>query len=190
MRKLKFLISIGVLSLSSATAVAQQRSGDGERMLENLDSNGDNSVSFEEFQQREPRAFNRMDSNDDGVLSLQEFKNGRPGPSMRDRGRRGNSADSGDDGRPRREPSEEQRALMVEMRALRASEQFEEINTDGDDVVSHTEYLEMIFLNMDRDGDGILSKGELSPRRQGRPGGPEGRQPRERRGQGDGAPGN
>lgn len=44
----------------------------GETFIQNLDSNGDKSVSAEEFVQPALDSFNRMDSNGDGVASAEE----------------------------------------------------------------------------------------------------------------------
>ena len=163
MRKLRLLISLGVLSIPTTTMAADEQD---RNPLANLDSNGDDSVSFAEFQEGDTRAFARIDSNEDGVLSIDECLTGRPGPMAGGRGNRGNRGDA--DGQ-RSEPSEEQRALMQEMMELRANEQFQEMNRDGDEFVSLAEFQEATFLRLDQDNNGALTAQELRPQRRGGP---------------------
>ncbi len=164
MKKLPLVIAMGLLTLSGS-ALAAEDDARQNRALENLDTDGDGSVSFVEFQERGADSLARIDSDDNGVLTLDEFLNGRPGPRFGNRGER-----NGD--RPEREPSEEQIARMEEMKALmteQATTAFHEMDANGDDVVSVDEFQEASFLNLDSDNNGLLSAEELRPQR-GRPG--------------------
>ncbi len=164
MNKITLLIGAGILSISTAAIAAdEQRRGNGQ--LAELDSDGDERISFDEFQRGESLAFARIDSNGDGVLSIDEFLNGRPGPMDGNRGDRPDRGDRGDGDRQQREPSAEQRALMQEMMKLRASEQFQEMDRDGDDLVSLAEYQEATFLRLDRDNNGAITAQEMRPQR-------------------------
>jgi len=172
MDKLTLVLGLGVLSLSASTMAAEleQHSKPGDNVLAELDSNGDGSVNFAEFQERGTESFARIDTNSDGELSIDEFLSSRPGPGMgmgmRNRGNRGDRNGS-DDGRPQREPSEEQLARMQEMMEQRANEQFQEMNTDGDEFISFVEFQEANFLSLDRDNNGALTAEELRPQRRG-----------------------
>ena len=160
MRRIHIMFGLGLLSLGTATlATAQQ--GRGQRAMENLDSDGDGIVNFEEFQENSPDILANLDTDGDNGVSLDEFLSGRPsgGP----RGRRGPG------GNDNAEPSEEQIAKRQEMMLQRATEQFNELDLDGDGLLSTMEFQEATFLSLDSDGDGVLSQDEL---RRGRAGGP------------------
>ena len=169
MDKLRLIVGLGILGLSASAMAADEKSP-GDRAMTELDTDGNGSVTFAEFQARGSDALAAMDSDDNGVLTIDEFLNARPGPDFGDRGRRGNR---GGDGRPQREPSDEQAARMQEMQemmAQRATEQFQEMDTNGDELVSFDEFQEASFLRMDGDNNGVLSAQELRPQRGGRPG--------------------
>ena len=171
MNKLSRVIAMSVFGLSSSAFAAEDESGR-NRVLTNLDTDGDGSVNFEEFQARGAESLSRLDSDENGVLTLDELLNARPGRGPEGRG--GRNAD-----RPEREPSEEQIARMEERRAEmteRAAARFQEMDLDGDDVVSLEEFQESNFLELDNDNNGLLSAKELRPQRGGRrgPGGQRG----------------
>tara|TARA_R110002073_G_scaffold153170_2_gene308150 strand:- start:32 stop:559 length:528 start_codon:yes stop_codon:yes gene_type:complete len=163
MNKLSRVIAFSVFGLSGSIFAADddsRRNGG----LTNLDTDGDGAVNFEEFQQRGAQSLSRLDSDENGVLTLDELLNARP-----DFGRPG---DRNPD-RPEREPSEEQIARMEQRKAemaARATERFQEMDVNGDDIVSLDEYQEANFLALDRDNNGLLSAEELRPRRPGRRG--------------------
>ncbi|PCJ22465.1 MAG: hypothetical protein COA96_14385 [SAR86 cluster bacterium] len=165
MNKLPLTVSFAALILST-TAIAADGNTRGDHAMSNLDVNGDGVVNFVEFQERAFGAFATLDSNQDDELSLDEFINGRPGPIFGGRGGRGR----GNDNRTRPEPTEEQMAHMQEMMTERATARFQEMDANGDEVVSLLEFQEASFLNMDQDNNGLLSAEELRPRRHGRPG--------------------
>jgi len=170
MNKLSRVIAMSLFGLSGSAFAAEDESGR-NRALTNLDTDGDGSVNFEEFQARGAESLSRLDSDDNGVLTLDELLNARPGRRPDSRG-----------DRPGREPSEEQLARMEERRAAmteRAAARFQEMDTNGNDVVSLGEFQEANFLELDRDNNGLLSAAELRPRRGGHRGrgGPRGGRP-------------
>lgn len=167
MNKLSRVIAMSLFGLSSSVFAAEDESGH-NRALTNMDTDGDGSVNFEEFQARGAESLGRLDSDENGVLTLDELLNGRPG---RGPGNRGD-----------REPSEEQIARIQERRAAMAEQataRFQEMDTDGNEVVSLGEFQEANFLQLDSDNNGLLSAEELRPQRGGRrgPGGPRGGRP-------------
>ncbi len=169
MNKLSRVIALSVFGLSGSVFAADDDSGR-NHPLANLDTDGDGSVNFEEFQKQGAVGLSRMDSDDNGVLTLDEFLNARP-----EFGRRG----EGNPNRPQREPSEEQIAKMEQRKAqmtASATERFQAMDTDGDDIVSLNEFQEANFLALDSDNNGLLSAKELRPKREGRrgQGGPRG----------------
>ena len=122
----KLISSLGVLALASALSLAEDKPPvppppggepggprDGRRpppeeMFKRLDTNGDGTVSLEEFKagprgQRNPEraeeAFKRMDKDGDGKLTLEELKQGRP-----PRGPGGPEGGGGKHGGPAGEP--------------------------------------------------------------------------------------
>ncbi len=168
MQKIQLLIGLGLLSLGTATFAADGK-GRGQQALENLDSNGDGNVDFNEFQENSPDVLANLDTDGDNEISLDEFLDARPaGPRG---GRRGDG-----DGR-RSELSEDELAEIQEMMLDRATERFNSMDLDGNGLVSAIEFQEANFLQMDDDGDGVLSAAEL--RRRG-PGGPGRRGPGQR----------
>jgi len=178
MFKLRFLIPVSLLGIAGAAFAAEDH-GPGRQMLEELDTNGDGQISITEFQGRDNNALTMMDSDANGVLTIDEFLNARPGPGAGMRPERGDRAGDG------RQPSAEQMAKMQEMRAARATARFQEMDTDGDEIVTLAEFQIATFAELDRDDDGFLKGDELRPPRMGRPG-PEGnrgdREPRGPRG--------
>ena len=161
MNKLSRVIAMSLFGLSRSVFAAEDESGL-NRALANLDTNGDGSVNFEEFQARGAEGLARLDSDENGVLTLDELLNAPPG---RGPGKRGKHSE--------REPSEEQVARMEERRtamAEQAAARFQEMDTDGNDVVSLGEFQEANFLQLDNDNNGLLSAEELRPQRGGRPG--------------------
>ena len=164
MNKLSRVIAMSLFGVSSSAFAAEDESGH-NRALANLDTDGDGSVNFEEFQARGGESLIRLDSDENGVLTLDELLNARPGRGPGNRGNRGN--------RPEFEPSEEQIASMEERRAAmteQATARFQEMDTDGNGVVSLGEFKEANFLQLDNDNNGLLSAEELRPQRGGRRG--------------------
>ncbi len=168
MNRLSRVFAFSVLGLSGSVFAADDTSGP-RGPLAMLDSDGDGSVNFEEFQQRGAEALSRMDSDENGVLTLDEVLNARP-----DMGRRGGR----DTDRAERELTDEQIARMEERQAemaARATAHFESMDANGDDMVTLDEYQEASFLALDSDNNGLLSAKELRPKRGGGRRGPGGR---------------
>lgn len=167
MNKLSRVIAMSLFGLSSSAFAAEDESGR-NRVLTNLDADGDGSVNFEEFQARGAASLSRLDSDENGVLTLDELLNARPGRGPEGRGSERDNAD-----RPERERSEEQIARMEERKAKmteQAAARFQEMDTDGNDIVSPDEFQEASFLQLDKDNNGLLSAKELRPQRGGRRG--------------------
>lgn len=191
MDKLRLIVSLGILGLSASTLAADDKSG-GNRAMGELDSNSDGSVTFAEFQARGVDALATLDSDGNGALTIDEFLNSRPGPGFGDRRGRGQARGEPSEEQlarmqermeQRGEPSEEQlakRAEMLESQARRATEQFQLMDANGDEIVTLDEFQEANFLKLDRDNNGALTAQELRPHRGGRPGaarrGPRGEQ--------------
>ena len=170
MQKSRLALSLGLLSFALAVYGADD-SGPGQRSIETLDTDGDGVVSFLEFQEAGTEQLTNLDTDQNGVLTIDEFLNGRPGPGFGSRRNR-----SGDD-QPDREFDEEQQAQrqermaqMQEMMTQRATERFQEMDADGDEIVTIEEFQEANFVQLDRDNDGVLTAQELRPQRGGRGG--------------------
>lgn len=114
--------------------------------LANLDSDGDGSISFAEFQTLDGERFATADANSDGSLSLDEFLSARPERGPRPKGR---------------EIDEERAAEMQARMEERAVAQFIEMDHNGDDLVSKLEMQEANFLRLDSNNDGKIAGREL-----------------------------
>ncbi|MFT4886584.1 MAG: Ca2+-binding EF-hand superfamily protein [Pseudohongiellaceae bacterium] len=150
MNRVKFAITLGLVSVSSAL-VAQDHKGP----LEALDNDGNGSISFAEFQQNGSNMLARIDTDDNGVLTIDEFLNAPTGRGP-GHGNRGENSD---------QANEEQRADRRANMTERAAAAFQEMDIDGDEVVSVAEFQQANFLRMDRDGNGVLTAEELRPPR-------------------------
>lgn len=182
MNKLQLILQIGLLGYAG-TAMAADDKGPGHGLLENLDTNGDGLISLIEFQGRDDNALTAMDTDGNGVLTIDEMLNARPnmgmrmergdrnGPGPRPRGDQAAPADQDNPLAPRgqREPSAEEIELMQELHTLRATERFQEMDTNGDEIVTLAEFQTVTFAGLDRNDDGVLDAQELRPARMGRP---------------------
>lgn len=161
MGKYQLALALGLAALSS-TALAQ-RDSERENRFEQLDVDGNGNLSFEEFQQGDAGMFGRLDSNGDALLSLEEFTSARPPRGPRPEGRNEDREEDRENGRnidPER--LEHMRARMEG----RATEAFNEMDANGDGLLSLVEFQEATFLRLDRDGNGVLTARELRPPRQ------------------------
>ena len=115
--------------LLPALSVAQPNP---QRVIEKLDTDGDNLISYDEY---EPPRQHRRDG----------FE----------------SADADSDGIRSREEMEAQLARHVDEMTARRIERFEAADLDGDGLVSAEERKRAGFDRMDADGDGYISADEL-----------------------------
>lgn len=152
MNKTKLAIGFAILS-ASANSFAQPN----KSPMAMLDSDGDGNVSFAEFEENDFNPIARIDLDENGVLTLDELLNA----GSRQRGRR-NSQESDSQPDAANEASREERRAK---RTQRITESFQEMDLDGDEVVSVSEFNEANFLRMDKDGNGVLSPDELRPPR-------------------------
>jgi Ca2+-binding EF-hand superfamily protein len=105
---------------------------DSQRVMEQLDTDGDNLISYEEFEPPRQRGRDRFEGSDtDG------------------------------DGNLSREEMEAQLAKQIDEMTSRAIERFEAADLDGDGLVSAEERKRAGFDRMDADGDGYISADEL-----------------------------
>lgn len=160
MKKLTVLVILG--SLSQVAAAQGHRN-----LLETMDSDGNGSISFAEFQEHGPNLLALADSDGDGFVSLEEFLSQRPL-----RGHKTDAAQAPDNGKA--ENREQRRENLV----ARMTARFQEMDLDGDDLLSVVEVQEANFLRMDRDNNGALDADELRPPRGRGPKGKRGDKPR------------
>ena len=103
--------------------------------LQDFDTNGDDVISFLEFQERNRFELGTIDADEDGMLSLDEFL------------------------QPTRKKSGSKKFL--EKKKSLATEKFEEMDTNFDGFVDIDELQDAKFDAMDKNGDGVLSWKEL-----------------------------
>jgi len=147
MKKLTLLVLLGGLSQA---AVAQEH----KNPLEMMDSDGNGTVSFNEFQENGPNLVSRADADEDGFLSLEEFMSQWPGRRGQPEASLDDSDEASQTGQQRREKFE-----------ARMTARFQEMDLDGDDLLSAVEVSEANFLRMDSDNNGALDADELRPPR-------------------------
>ena len=161
MKKLSLLTGIGLIGWSIPSSA--QPGEHAQQMFDSLDTSGDGSISFEEFLKNGRNPVERLDSDADGLVSLEEFLAGKPEGRRPGRKRKGR----GQSDRP--DPTAEQVAKTQAKMQERGMTKFEEMDLDGDGLLSALEISEATFLQIDADGNGVLSVAELkSPRRAGR----------------------
>tara|TARA_R110001592_G_scaffold166461_2_gene401536 strand:+ start:310 stop:897 length:588 start_codon:yes stop_codon:yes gene_type:complete len=133
-----------------------------QRMLRQIDSDGDMLISLEEFTARGTanyeRQFNRADSDDDGLVSADEARPRRRGPA------------EDIDTAALRECIAENGGLTET-----AEDRFAAADKDGDGSLSQEEFFMQLeqraydkFARMDTDADGQLTGAELAANMQGR----------------------
>lgn len=160
MKKLTVVLLLGGLSQAAAAQ-------DHKNPLEMMDSDGNGSVSFAEFQENSPNLLARADKDDNGLVSLEEFLSQRPGRRPPPDAEHQPDADNAE--------NREQRKQQL---VARMTEQFQEMDLDGDDLLSAIEFQEASFLRMDRDNNGALDAKELRRQRGPGPKGNRGEKPR------------
>ena len=132
------------------------------RMLRQLDSDGDQLISLEEFTAKGTanyeRQFNRADRDDDGFVSAEEARPRRRGPA--------NDIDTA-----------ALRECIAENGGLSGTEEdrFAAADKDGDGALSQEEFFMQLeqraydqFARLDSDADGLLTGEELAASMQGR----------------------
>ena len=138
MHKSKFLgVAIIISAVIASTVLAREpRDKIG---WQDFDTNGDDVISFLEFQERNRFELGTIDASKDGMLSLDEFlqtTQKKAGPK-----------------KPPKEFLEEKKSL--------ATKRFEEMDTDFDGLINIDELQDAKFDAMDKNGDGVLSWKEL-----------------------------
>ena len=111
------------------------------------DGHGDHRKGGE----RMKNALKQMDANDDGAISFDEFRmpEGRDAPEMR--------MDANDDG----EITRDEVSQAATQRTEEAMARFDEMDADGDGVVTQSERRRFAFNRIDGDGDGQITKSEF-----------------------------
>ena len=144
MHKSKFLGVAIIISAVIASTVLPREPRD-KIGWQDFDTNGDDVISFLEFQEQNRFELGTTDASKDGMLSLDEFLQTT---------------------QIKAEPKE----FLDEKKSL-ATKKFEEMDTDFDGLINIDELQDAKFDAMDKNGDGVLSwkelrkKGEPSTRR-------------------------
>lgn len=118
------------------------------------DGHGDHRKGSE----RMKNAVKQMDVNNDGAISFDEFRlpEGREAPEMR--------MDVNGDG----QISREEVSTMASQRTQEALARFDDLDTDGNGIVTASERRRSIFNQMDGDSDGQITKREFKEARKER----------------------
>ena len=118
------------------------------------DGHGDHRKGGE----RMKNAVKQMDANNDGAISFDEFRmpEGRDAPEMR--------MDANGDG----EISREEVTTIATQRTEEVMARFDDMDADGDGVVTQSERRRSAFNRMDGDGDGQITKSEFREVREDR----------------------
>ena len=118
------------------------------------DGHGDHRKGGE----RMGKAVKQMDANNDGAISFEEFRmpEGRDAPEMR--------MDANGDG----EITREEVSNVATQRTEEALARFDDMDADGDGVVTQSERRRSAFNRMDGNGDGQITKNEFKEARKDR----------------------
>ena len=108
--------------------------------------------------ERMKNAVKQMDANNDGAISFDEFRmpEGRDAPEMR--------MDANGDG----EITREEVSNVATQRTEEALARFDDMDADGDGVVTQSERRRSAFNRMDGNGDGQITKNEFKEARKDR----------------------
>ena len=132
------ILTACTLSLTSINAMARG----GERVLQKLDTNGDNMITLDEFQHEGRRGkgrLERVDTNGDGAISVEEMTAAR-------------------------EAREAKMQEKMAERGERMTTAFSEMDSDSNGLVTQEEMRVYTFSRMDANDDGVLTADELKPR--------------------------
>ena len=138
MGKNRFLAMIMTTSVVFASTILAREPRD-KIGLQDFDTNGDDVISFLEFQERNRFELGIIDADKDGVLSVDEFLQPDRKKSVS------------------KKPPEE----FLEKKKSLATKKFEEMDTDFDGFINIDELQDAKFDAMDKNGDGVLSWKEL-----------------------------
>ena len=138
MGKNRFLAMIMTTSVVFASTILAREPRD-KIGLQDFDTNGDDVISFLEFQERNRFELGAIDADKDGMLSLDEFLQ----PTEKKLGAK--------------EPPKE----ILEKKKSSATKKFKEMDTDFDRFVDIDELQDAKFDAMDKNGDGVLSWKEV-----------------------------
>lgn len=154
---------------------AQERAPRGEEAFAAADANGDGLITFEEFSSAGSNPLERLDSDANGVLTLEEFLSARPPRGSKPQPRAQEELSEAQQARlAKREAMRQERRDKLE---ARAQARFIEMDSNGDAVLSAAELTEARFLRLDTDNNGALTPEELqaaAPKKRG-PGAGRGR---------------
>jgi Ca2+-binding EF-hand superfamily protein len=140
------------------TLIAQGNNNGQQLLIGALDSNGDGTVSLEEYTGSTLPALSRIDANSDGIVSEEEYLgNLRNMGNAASNRRQGTAAGAGG-----RQLTEQQRARVAERIEEQARGRFRAMDSDGNKQVSLAEYRAGSFRMFDQNNDGQLSAEELT----------------------------
>jgi Ca2+-binding EF-hand superfamily protein len=130
MKKTFSMIAVTTIALASFASLAQAQKG-----ILSLDTDGDGKVSSDEFRapedRRGPRLFERADADGDGVVSRDEMQS---------------AVDAA-----------EQKKQRMQSQMM---ERFDEMDADGNGMVTDAEAKAYAFQRADADGDGFVTEAE------------------------------
>ena len=141
-RRMLLIITLAGMALVAAAAARAGEAGSGrlmERLLQNMDTDGDGALSAAEGEAAAEKMLDRLDTNGDGILTKDEFM-----------ARKGSG-----------------RLSTVQQQKLddRRANRFAAMDKDGDGQVSAAEFFaaaQQRFTAADANGDGRVTKDELS----------------------------
>ncbi|MGD8568414.1 MAG: EF-hand domain-containing protein [Gammaproteobacteria bacterium] len=162
------LLVMGCALLATPVLAGSGHHGKG-RFMEFFDTNGDNLVTLEEFNESAAKRFDRMDDDGNGVITSAEFGSYISERRAEWRERKFAMMDSDKDGQVSRDE-------YVAYRQQRAERRFQYMDTDNDGKVSKSEYEDFkshrkhrkhgrhgkgrIFAKLDGNNDGQITREE------------------------------